>query len=332
MKQFTCNEVPILRKISLKADIQAIIHICRYIKKNEIDVIVGHTPKGALLAMLAGWIMRVPTRIYFRHGLAYETARGGMFTLLVNIDRLTAFCSTKVVCVSPSLYQKSLKDRLNKASKQVVLGKGSCAGIDITRFNPGLIPGTKRVALREMLSIPADAVVIGFCGRVAKDKGIAELTHAFEILQQGVDKSLHLLLVGMFDERDPPATDVQERILTNPAISMTGYVKDHVELYYALMDIFVLPSYREGLGMCVLEASAMQLPVVTTRATGCVDTIIENETGVYTDHAPGNIANALLDFINDDEKRYRYGLAGRNFVKANFEQSIIWQEIEKLYL
>jgi glycosyltransferase involved in cell wall biosynthesis len=113
---------------------------------------------------------------------------------------------------------------------------------------------------------------------------------------------------------------------------MTGYVKDHVELYYSLMDIFVLPSYREGLGLCVLEASAMQLPVVTTRATGCVDTIVENETGVYTDHAPGNIANALLDFINNAEKRYRYGLAGRNFVKANFEPSIIWQEIEKLYL
>jgi glycosyltransferase involved in cell wall biosynthesis len=332
MKQFVYKEIPVLRKIALKADIWAVVRICRYIKDNKIDIIVGHSPKGALLAMLAGWVMRVPTRIYFRHGLVYETAKGGMYALLINMDRLTAFLSTKVVCVSPSLFQKSLKDWLNKASKQIVLGKGTCAGIDVERFAPELIPAARRRTLREMLAIPEDAVVIGFCGRIAKDKGIAELVHAFEMLQQGARKSLHLLLVGMLDERDPPSVEIQEKISSNPAISVTGYVKDNVELYYSLMNIFVLPSYREGFPTCVLEASAMQLPVVTTRATGCIDSIVENETGVYVDHAPDSIANALLDFIDNDGKRFEYGLAGRNFVKANFEQSIIWLEIGKLYL
>jgi glycosyltransferase involved in cell wall biosynthesis len=331
-KQFMYKEIPVSRKISLITDIQAIIKICSYIKKNKIDIVVGHTPKGALLAMLAGWIMKVPVRIYFRHGLVYETSNGFLYLLLINMDRLTAFFSTKIVCVSPSLYQKSLKDRLNKEHKQTVLGKGTCAGIDtLTKFNPELIPAEKRIALRKKLSVPENAIVIGYCGRIVRDKGIVELVGAFELLQQQTDKCLHLLLVGMFEERDSLPAKTKEKILSDPAITYTGYVKDNVELYYSLMSIFILPSYREGFPTSILEVSAMQLPVITTRATGCIDSIIENETGVYTDYTPVNMANTLLDFIENEDKRRKYGLAGRKFVKENFEQSIIRREIEKLY-
>jgi hypothetical protein len=165
------REIPIARKISLLADMRAVVNICKYIKKNKIDVIVGHSPKGALLAMLAGWIMKTPKRIYFRHGLVYETSKGWMYSLLINIDRLTAFLSTKIVCVSPSLYKKSLEDRLNKEYKQLVLGKGTCGGINtITKFNPNLISTTDRINLQKNLSLPKDAFVIGYCGRIVRDK------------------------------------------------------------------------------------------------------------------------------------------------------------------
>jgi glycosyltransferase involved in cell wall biosynthesis len=331
-KCFTYKEVPVSRKISLFADMRAIVDICKYIRRNKIDIVVGHTPKGALLAMLSGWIMRVPKRIYFRHGLVYETAKGSMYLLLINMDRLTAFFSTKIVCVSPSLYKKSLNDGLNKESKQLVLGKGTCTGIDASnKFNPKLISSTKQAELRKMLSVPENAMVIGYCGRIVRDKGIVELINAFELVQQRTNKSLHLLLVGMFDERDSLPPETQEKILSSPAVTYTGYVKDNIELYYSLMHVFILPSYREGFGMSVLEASAMQVPVITTRATGCVDSIVENETGVYVDCKPANIANTLLDFIENEDKRRQYGLAGRKFVQENFEQSIIWKEIEKLY-
>jgi glycosyltransferase involved in cell wall biosynthesis len=334
-KQFTYREIPISRKISLLEDIRAVVNICKYIKKNKIDVIVGHSPKGALLAMLAGWIMRTPRRIYFRHGLVYETSKGWMYSLLINMDRLTAFLSTKIVCVSPSLYKKSLEDRLNKEHKQLVLGKGTCSGIDtFNKFNPELISDTKQKALCKKLVVPEDAIVIGYCGRIVRDKGIVELVNAFEILQQRYvnRKKLHLLLVGMFEERDAVPVETKEKILSNPAITYTGYVKDGVELYYSLMSVFILPSLREGFPTSVLEASAMHIPVITTQATGCIDSIKENETGVYTGHTPENMANALLDFIENEDKRRKYGLAGRKFVEENFEQSIVWNEIEKLYL
>lgn len=111
---FKFKEVPILRKISLFSDLKALLRICCFIHVRKIDIVTGHTPKGALLAMVAAYIMRVPKRIYFRHGLVYETSTGLKRKLLISMDRLAAKLATKIVCVSPSVYKRSLEDGLNK--------------------------------------------------------------------------------------------------------------------------------------------------------------------------------------------------------------------------
>lgn len=131
---FNYKEIPILRSISFWRDLKAIWEICKYIKKEEIDIVVGHTPKGGVLAMLASFVVHIPIRIYFRHGLVYETSSGIKRKFLILIDRLAAFLSTKVVCVSPSVYKKSLENKLNPASKQLLLHKGTCNGINVEKF------------------------------------------------------------------------------------------------------------------------------------------------------------------------------------------------------
>lgn len=123
---FEYKEVEILRKISVMKDFVAISKTMQYIKSKQIDIVVGHTPKGALIAMIAAFILRVPVRIYFRHGLVYETSMGFKRKLLISIDKLVAALATKIVCVSPSLYKKSIDDKLNLVSKQVLLSKGTC--------------------------------------------------------------------------------------------------------------------------------------------------------------------------------------------------------------
>ena len=98
-----------------------------------------------------------------------------------------------------------------------------------------------------------------------------------------------------------------------------------------MMDVFVLPSYREGFPTSVLEASSMELPVITTRATGCVDSIIEGETGIFVNHHEDELRDAILTLYADKPERVRLGRSGRNYVIDNYEQSIVWKEIEKLY-
>ena len=141
---FEYKEVEILRKISVMKDFVAISKTMQYIKSKQIDIVVGHTPKGALIAMIAAFILRVPVRIYFRHGLVYETSMGFKRKLLISIDKLVAALATKIVCVSPSLYKKSIDDKLNLVSKQVLLSKGTCNGIDVGRFNKENLETLKR--------------------------------------------------------------------------------------------------------------------------------------------------------------------------------------------
>lgn len=125
--------------------------------------------------------------------------------------------------------------------------------------------------LRSELGIKVSDFVIGFSGRLVKDKGNYRISIGFQQLQKS-NSDIILLLVGMFEERDTLPDEIVEVIKENTNIINTGYVENAtIEFYYALMDIFVLPSYREGFPTSVLEALAMELPVITTRVTGCVD-------------------------------------------------------------
>lgn len=326
---FEYMEVDITRAITPLKDINALLNICLYIHNKKIDVVVGHTPKGALLSMLAGWIMRVPKRIYFRHGLVYETMHGFQRELMKYLDRLTAFCSTKVVCVSPSIFARSLEDHLNSEKKQIVLGKGTCGGIDaIRKFNPGKIDLVKLKYLRESLMFKPNDLVIGYCGRLVIDKGIIELVDAFSQLKNEYDREIKLLLVGDFEERNSLPIHIIENMRDNKNIIITGFIFQDIEYYYALMNIYILPSYREGFPISVLEASAMQIPVLTTKVTGCIDSIIERETGLYVSNTGESILNGIQSLL-DDKNLPRFGLNGREFVLRYFDNRILWPIIDK---
>ena len=328
---FGYRAIDVLRKISIYKDLKAVVATYKYIKEVKADVVTGHTPKGGLVAMLAAWLARVPIRIYLRHGLVYETSRGLKRSLLVNIDRLASRLATKIVCVSPSVAKRSLEDKLNPASKQIVLANGTCNGIDIERFCRDQINTNKYKTLKNDLGIQDSDFVIGFTGRLVKDKGIIELVRAFHSLRQRY-KNLRLMLVGMLEVRDALPEDVVRVIKEDDSIIKTGYVSySDIEYYYALMNVFVLTSYREGFPTSVLEASAMELPVITTRATGCVDSIIDGETGIFVKHDDKELYDALSQLYDDDIKRKEMGKKGREFVVGHFSPQIVWKDIEKLY-
>lgn len=328
---FEFKEVPILRKISIIEDLKSVMSVAKYIREKEIDVVVGHTPKGGLIAMLAAYICRVPQRIYFRHGLVYETSKGLKRMLLMNIDRLAAWLSTKVVCVSESVGKRSIEDSLNATKKQVILAQGTCNGIDIDRFSKSSIDNNVVEQLRKKWGIADGDFVIGFTGRMVKDKGIIELVQAFELLQAKY-ANVKLLLIGQLEERDALSQEVVESIRKNPNIIMTGYVLNStIEYCYSLMNLFVLPSYREGFPTSILEASSMNIPVVTAKVTGCVDAIVENETGVFVGHNSTELYEVFCRLKQDEPLRTMLGNNGRRFVEKNFRQEIVWNEIEKLY-
>lgn len=323
-------EVEITRSISPLKDLKAIIKIYNYIKKNKIDIVVGHTPKGGMVAMIASYLAAVPNRIYFRHGIIYETSRGLKKHMLKNIERLTGFFAKKVVCVSYSVKEISERDNLNNPIKNQVLGLGTCNGIDTEeKFNPENKNEEKVFTLANSYNISSENKVVGYVGRLVKDKGIDDLILAWQIVKIKFPKA-KLLLVGPIEDRDSISEYSKNEIKSDPSIIFTDFVLD-ASIYFSLMHVFVLPTYREGFPTVSLEASSMNLPVIITKATGCYESIKENKTGVFISNEPQDIANKILFYLQNENIARKHGLQGRDFVQKNFEQTIIWDLIaEKL--
>lgn len=315
------EEIDILRRIDLKTDVISLIKLIRLIRRERFDYVIGHTPKGGLLAMLAARIAGVKHRIYFRHGIVYATTKGMKKQLMVALERLTSACATKIVSVSKSVLQYSNKNRINSPQKNVLLNQGTCNGVDFERFKR-----TNDASKRYELEFDKNDIVVGYVGRLVNDKGINELIDAWKIVKE-YSRNVRLLLVGPLEDRDALPTSVKDYILEDPTISFTGLVEDTVP-YYELMDIFVLPSYREGFPTVVLEASGMELPVITTRAMGCIDSIEEDITGVFTDISPEAIAQKILYYIRNGDVRRNHGKAGQAWVRQNFDQKVVWAAIE----
>ena len=326
---FGYREIPILRSINPIQDFKSIRQICRYIKDRQVGIVVGHTPKGGLLSMVAAWLMRVPKRVYFRHGLVYQTSSGLKRFILMSVDRLASLLATKIVCVSPSVLEQSIKDKLSSAHKQIVLGKGTCSGVDTQgKFNPQNINPEKMSLLKQKWGIDDSDWIVGYTGRLVRDKGIMELVDAFDLVKVN-NPRLKLLLVGMFEERDALPQEVQNRIKNDPQIVWTDFQNEDMEYFYAMMNVYVLMSYREGFPTGTLEAQSMGVPVVTTRVTGCCDSIVEGETGTFVSREPEELGK-VIKAMSEGEITFSAERT-RLWVIDNFDNLRVWEEIKKLY-
>ncbi len=327
---FQYMATPINRSISMVDDLRAIWQICRYIRKHHIGIVVGHSPKGGLLAMIAAWLCRVPLRVYFRHGIVYETAHGLLRQVLINCDRLTSLCANRIVCVSPSVCERSIADHLNPKRKQLTLGSGTCTGIDTGgKFNPANIDDNKLNEMRAKWGLTASDWVIGYSGRMVKDKGIPELVAAFEAIKESYPEA-KLLLMGPLDPRDVLPPHIEKRIKSGDGIVWTDFIDEDQEYFYAMMNVYVLASYREGFPIGALEAQSMGVPVITTRSTGCRDAILSGKTGQFVEINSKSIGNALTNFIAHGLDK-KYSTDARRWVVDNFDYSQIWHHLDNLY-
>ena len=321
------------RSVSPMAIVKAVKSICSLIRKEKADAVFGHTPVGALCAMIAARLCGVKNRVYYRHGLIYTTMKGLRHTIFKAEEKFVASLATSVINVSHSLSKLAVADGLNEAEKQYVIGHGTCGGIDAQNiFNPSLVDVDKLLLIKKKLGLNDADIVFGFCGRICNDKGIPELVDAFELFQKlHSNIKAKLLFIGKFDTRDGISEEKKQQIESNSDIVISGHI-DKVEIpyYYSMLDVFVFPSHREGFGMCVVEASAMEKPILDSRAHGCVDAIVEHETGEYIDLSADGICKGMEQML-DEELRGKLGKSGRKRVLEWYDFKVMWPLVSDLY-
>lgn len=322
--------VPMAREISLLRDLQSLVRLYRVVRRLRPSITNVGTPKAGLLAGIAAWLARVPCRFYTLRGLRCETTRGLKRRILLLSERIACLCAHRVICVSESLRQRAVDLGIVQAHHALVLGSGSSNGVDASRFL--LTPQLRnRVAeLRQELKIPPEAQVVGFVGRLTRDKGVAELVKAFSRLCE-TSAAVWLLLVGDFEDADPLPSDVRREIETHSKIIRTGFAPE-VTAYYHLMDVLALPTYREGFPNAILEAHAAGKPVVATRATGVVDAVVDGVTGVLVPAGDAEtLAKSLESLLRNKDLATSMGSAGLERVRREFQQERIWGALAREY-
>ncbi len=302
------------RCIAPLTDLVALARLWRILGRVKPDLVEFSTPKAGLLGMIAAKLRGVPWRVYMLRGLKLERSRGFKRWILLVAERVACCCAHVVLCNSKSLRVEALALGLAPAAKLLVLGEGSSNGVDIERFSPG------SSAVREQFSIPRDAPVVGFVGRLTRDKGLPELIEAFDRILLA-EPSTHLLLVGWFDRaEDALDAELRRLILNHPRIHCSGFVSDTAPFYRG-MDVMVLPTWREGFPNAVLEAQASGIPVVTTESTGARDAVIAEVTGLLIPPGyPEAIYESVIKLLRDPERRVRMGRAARAWVTEHYSE------------
>ncbi|MBV9499266.1 MAG: glycosyltransferase family 4 protein [Acidobacteriaceae bacterium] len=321
--------VPMEREVSLRKDFLSLWRIWRVLRRIRPLICNAGTPKAGLLVTLAAWLARIPCRVYTLRGLRMETARGWQRSILCLTERIACACAHRVICVSPSLRERAIRLKLVCPKKAMVLGPGSSNGIDVGRFAPTPLRLARASQIRQDLNLGGQRVV-GYIGRFTRDKGVSELVAAFDMLRQRFQDA-SLLLIGTYEEGDAIDSAVRARIDAGSGILVLPF-KAEISPYYLVMDVFVLPTHREGFPNTVLEAQVAERPVVTTRATGAVDSVVDGETGLLVPVGDAvALAKAIGKLLDDPAMRQRMGKAGRERVERQFRQEMLWSQLAELY-
>ena len=210
-------------------------------------------------------------------------------------------------------------------------GNGSSNGIDISVFDPTRFSAAAVKTARANLGIPAYAFVVGFLGRIGREKGIEQLYQAWQVVREA-SPSAYLLLVGPDEPNDPVAPGIIEALKSDPRVRMTGPDWYPARLY-ALMDVLCMPSHREGLPNVALEAAAMEVPVVAFRVPGVVDAVDSGATGELVDPLSAEqVAAAICKYFRQPSLRRKHGRAGRRRIRELFAREKVWASLTKFYL
>jgi glycosyltransferase involved in cell wall biosynthesis len=317
--------IPMRRGIAPFADMVSLLRLWLLLRRIKPVLTEFSTPKAGLLGSLAARLAGVPGRVYLLRGLKLETSAGLKRRVLLAAERVAAACAQVVLCNSGSLRAEALALGIAPAAKLHLLGNGSSNGVDTVRFSPG--PS----GVRNRLGIPREAPVVGFVGRLTRDKGVPELIQAFDGILRDEPEG-HLLLVGWFDaSEDALSREMRVRLLRHSHVHCTGFVAD-TAAYYRAMDLMVLPTWREGFPNAVLEAAATGIPVITTECTGSRDSVAPGVTGLLIPPGdPAAIHGAVLALLRDPDRRKRMGRAARAWVIEHYSNKRVLGRVVLFY-
>jgi glycosyltransferase involved in cell wall biosynthesis len=316
---FGVFRIPVSRSYNLFSHAVSLARLYSTMRREKFDIVHTHTPVAGLIGRMAARAAGVPLIVYTAHGFYFhEDMRPSVRRVMRSIERFGASISDLVFVQSGEDLEEAVESRIAPAERLVHIGNGVDPSMFGTQVN-----GAASAAVREELGIAAGPVV-GFTGRIVREKGAVEFVKAAGAVAREIPDAVFLMIGAPLEsDRDGCLAEI-ESLVRDEGLSgrlvMTGYRRD-VPAILALLDLFVMPSYREGMPRSIIEAMATGLPVVATDIRGCREEVVDGETGILVpprDHYA--LAGAILKILSDRGLSARMGRAGRQRVLDRFDE------------
>ena len=316
---YTVDTIPISRSLNVFRHAVSVVRLAAYFRRQRFDILHVHTPVAALVARVAAFLARVPVVVYTAHGFYFhDEMPSWKRRLFVSLERFAGRFTDLLFTQSAEDAETAVQEGISPAVDTLAIGNG----VDAGRFDPSVIgPGRE---VRRALSIPEEAFVIGIIARQVIEKGIMEFLEA-AIAAAGKNMEIHILMVGERLASDH-AGDVEAELERAGAslgkrLVAIGARKDIPELL-AAMDVFCLPSWREGMPRTIIEAMMMGKAVIATDIRGSREEVVPGETGLLVPtRSPDALAEAFLTLAGDRQKVVSMGLKGRERALALYDEA-----------
>ncbi|MCX6051224.1 MAG: glycosyltransferase family 4 protein [Campylobacterales bacterium] len=320
--------VDFTRKINLFKDLKVLLQLFLYFIKNRPSIVYTLTPKAGLLGMIASSVAMVPHRIHSVVGLPHLEAQGRKKSILIFTEKLTYFFATNLFCNSFNLISEIKKLTTKNVT---VIGQGSVNGVDTDNFHD-ILNEQEKLQIRFENQIFENDFVLTFVGRIVKDKGINELISVFVQLKK---KYIHikLLLIGDYENELDPISKNSKKIIDSEKDIIYIKFQEDIRNFLAISNLFVLPSYREGLPNVLIEAGSYGVPLVATNINGCNEIIRHAENGALVNKKDEvSLYNEIEKFIVDKEYYNRIKNNVRKSVVDRYSQNCFYDELRKEFL
>lgn len=315
------NHIPIRHlsrdSVNPLKDIRLLLELVSHYRALRPDLILHYTIKPNIYGGIAAMLLRIPS-IAIVTGLGYSMIHEGWLSVITRaLYRIALPFHKKVIFENAD--DKALFEQKKLISPQKSYAIKGC-GVDTTLFSPN---GDQR---------QPGKVTFSFIGRLLYDKGVREFIEAAQIVR-ATNPDTQFWLIGELDKENPSSIRNEDLVkwIRDPSIYYHG-ATDNVRKYLERSDCIVLPSYREGMPRIIMEAMAMERPVITTDTAGCRETVDHNVNGYLVEiKNSAALADAMKAFLAlPEQQRIQMGKAGREKVLREFDDQIIANQLFEL--
>ncbi|PMQ01793.1 MAG: galactosyltransferase [Dictyoglomus sp. NZ13-RE01] len=316
-------------------EIETIYELYRVLRPLNLDILHTFTYKPNIYGTIAGRLAKIPIIINLVEGLGSlyvedSLKSRSMRKIIEILSSITFRLSDRCIVINSDDVNYLISKKILPKEKGILI---KSVGIDSEEYNPKKIDSQKINQLRRELNLKDDQVVILMLSRLLIHKGVLEYFKSAEILKEKYGDKIEFLIAGNFDPGNfyNISKETLQNYIERKIIKFLGWRNDIKELL-AISDIFVLPSYREGIPRTLLEAGSMGKPIITADTIGCKEVVEHGRNGFLVpikDYI--SLAKSIEILINNEGMRKAFGEYSREKIIREFDIRNIVEQYLRLY-